>query len=256
MQKKILIISYKTAINSDTKNMLIVFTRAIIIYLCLLFAMRLMGKKQLGELQPFEFAVTLVAAELACIPMSDTTVPIFYGLIPIFTLFVIHLILTKIIKHSIKIRRVINGKPIIIIDSNGINYDAISKLDMTVNDLLESLRGCGYFSPSEVQYAIVETNGDLTVVPKAENAPLTPADMGIKTDPKGIPYVLICEGKILSQNMQLSGIRNDFIDKLLQKYDLKQKNVLMASVDNNENVFLQPIKKPAINTSVKEVVNE
>ncbi len=241
---------------SNTKNMLIVFTRAIIIYFCLLFAMRLMGKKQLGELQPFEFAVTLVAAELACIPMSDTTVPVFYGLIPIFTLFVIHLILTKIIKHSIKFRRIINGKPIIVIDSQGINYDAINKLDMTINDLLESLRGAGYFSPSEVQFAIVETNGDLTVVPKAENAPLTPSDMGITTDPKSIPYMLICEGKILSQNVQLSGVSKDFITKLLKKFDLKQKNVLMASVDNNQNVFLQPIKKPAINTNVEEVVNE
>ena len=241
---------------SNTKNMLIVFTRAIIIYFCLLFAMRLMGKKQLGELQPFEFAVTLVAAELACIPMSDTTVPVFYGLIPIFTLFVIHLILTKIIKHSIKFRRVINGKPIIVIDSQGINYDAISKLDMTINDLLESLRGAGYFSPCEVQFAIVETNGDLTVVPKAENAPLTPSDMGITTDPKSIPYMLICEGKILSQNVQLSGVSKDFITKLLKKFDLNQKNVLMASVDNNQNVFLQQIYKPALNTNVVFVVYE
>ena len=92
--------------------MLIVFTRAILIYIFLLITMRLMGKKQLGELQPFEFAVTLIAADLACIPMSDTSVPILYGLVPILTLFVIHLVLTKIMKHSIRLRRVINGKPI------------------------------------------------------------------------------------------------------------------------------------------------
>lgn len=215
-----------------------------------------MGKKQLGELQPFEFAVTLVAAELACIPMSDTTVPIFFGLIPIFTLFVIHLLLTKVIKHSIKLRRVINGKPIIVIDSCGINYKAINKLDMTINDLLESLRGTGYFSPSEVQFAIVETNGDLTVIPKAENAPLTPQDIGVQTKTKCIPYMLICEGKILSQNVQLSGVRSDFIARLLDKYKLKQKDVLMASVDNNHTVFLQPINKSAVVTSLEEVFDE
>lgn len=235
--------------------MLIVFTRAIIVYIFLLCAMRLMGKKQLGELQPFEFAVTLISAELACIPMSDTTVPILYGLIPIFTLFILHLLITKIIKHSIKLRRFINGKPIVVIDSSGINYDTITKLDMTINDLMESLRGAGYFSPSEVQYAIVETNGDLTVIPKAENAPLTAKDLNLQTKQQYIPYMLICEGKVLSQNLQLSGVQTDFVNKLLKKYNLKQKSILLATVDGNDEVFIQPIKKPAICTNVKEIIN-
>lgn len=104
---------HNTVRKDYTKDMLIIFTRAIIIYIFLLIAMRLMGKKQLGELQPFEFAITLIAAEIACIPMSDTTVPVIYGLVPIFTLFVLHLVVTKLVKHSIKLRRIINGKPII-----------------------------------------------------------------------------------------------------------------------------------------------
>ncbi len=156
--------------------MLIVFTRAIIIYVFLLIVMRLMGKKQLGELQPFEFAITLIVADLACIPMGDTSMPITYGLVPIFTLFVIHLLVTKLTKHSIKLRKLINGKPIIVINGDGIDYEMMKSLDMTVNDLMEALRSNGFFSPDEVEFAIVETNGDLSVLPKTENIPLTRGD--------------------------------------------------------------------------------
>ena len=133
--------------------MLIVFVRATVIYLFLLVAMRLMGKKQLGELQPFEFAISLIMAELACIPMSDTTVPVVYGLIPIFTLFIVQFFLTKIIKHSVKARRLINGKPVIVINPNGIDFEAINMLDLTVNDLLEAIRCKNYLSPNEIEYA-------------------------------------------------------------------------------------------------------
>ncbi len=236
--------------------MLIIFSRAIMIYFFLLVTMRLMGKKQLGELQPFEFAITLIAADLACIPMSDTSVPILYGLVPILTLFVIHLVLTKLIKHSIKFRRVINGKPIVVIDSTGINYKTISELDMTINDLLESLRGAGYFSPSQVHYAIVETNGDLTVLPKSIYTPLTSKDLGLEVPQQAsVPYMIICEGKLLSQNMQLAGISSETVRKILDKYDLKQKKVLLLTVTDNGELFLQPISKPAVLTSLNEVNN-
>lgn len=235
--------------------MLIIFTRAIIIYIFLLIAMRLMGKKQLGELQPFEFAITLIAAEIACIPMSDTTVPVIYGLVPIFTLFVLHLVVTKLVKHSIKLRRIINGKPIIVIDSDGINYKTICELDMTVNDLMESLRGCGYFSPAEVQYAIVETNGDLTVIPKSDKTPVTLGDLNIKAEQQTIPFMLVCEGKRLLQNLQNSGLKEELIDKVLQKYSLKQKDVLLLSVQGGSDIYLQPIGKPCVVTTVEEVNN-
>ena len=236
--------------------MLIVFTRVIIIYIFLLIAMRLMGKKQLGELQPFEFAVTLIVAELACIPMSDTTVPITYGLVPIFTLFVMHLVFSKIIKHSIKLRRVINGKPIVVIDNNGINYKTLKVLDMTINDLLESLRGQGYFSPSSIKYAVIETNGDLTVLPKAENTPLTPKDMNIEVEQNTIPYMIICEGRLMSHNMQLSGIENSLVDKILEKYDLEQKEVLLLTIMDGKDIYLQAKNKPCITTTVSEVEND
>ena len=218
--------------------MLIVFVRAVLIYIFLLVAMRLMGKKQLGELQPFEFAVTLIMAELACIPMSDTTVPVIYGLVPIFTLFVVQFTLTKLIKHSLKARRLINGKPVIVINPCGIDYRAISMLDLTVNDLLEALREKNYLSPEELEYAIFETNGDVSVIPKAR--PLTTSDVQINVPPAQLPYAVICEGKKMSENVRKGKIDYTLVEKVLKKNDLKQKNVLLMTVTGGENFYLQP----------------
>lgn len=218
--------------------MLIVFVRAILIYIFLLVAMRLMGKKQLGELQPFEFAVTLIMAELACIPMSDTTVPVIYGLVPIFTLFIVQFALTKLIKHSLKARRLINGKPVIVINPCGIDYRAISMLDLTVNDLLEALREKNYLSPEELEYAIFETNGDVSVIPKAR--PLTTEDMHLNTPPAQLPYAVICEGKKMSDNIRKGKIDYASVEKVLKAHDLKQKNVLLMTVTGGENFYLQP----------------
>lgn len=218
--------------------MLIVFVRAILIYIFLLVAMRLMGKKQLGELQPFEFAVTLIMAELACIPMSDTTVPVIYGLVPIFTLFIVQFALTKLIKHSLKARRLINGKPVIVINPCGIDYRAISMLDLTVNDLLEALREKNYLSPEELEYAIFETNGDVSVIPKAR--PLTTEDMRLNAPPAQLPYAVICEGKKMSDNIRKGKIDYASVEKVLKAHDLKQKNVLLMTVTGGENFYLQP----------------
>lgn len=218
--------------------MLIVFVRAILIYIFLLVAMRLMGKKQLGELQPFEFAVTLIMAELACIPMSDTTVPVIYGLVPIFTLFIVQFALTKLIKHSLKARRLINGKPVIVINPCGIDYRAISMLDLTVNDLLEALREKNYLSPEELEYAIFETNGDVSVIPKAR--PLTTEDMHLNAPPAQLPYAVICEGKKMSDNIHKGKIDYASVEKVLKAHDLKQKNVLLMTVTGGENFYLQP----------------
>lgn len=218
--------------------MLIVFVRAILIYIFLLVAMRLMGKKQLGELQPFEFAVTLIMAELACIPMSDTTVPVIYGLVPIFTLFIVQFALTKLIKHSLKARRLINGKPVIVINPCGIDYRAISMLDLTVNDLLEALREKNYLSPEELEYAIFETNGDVSVIPKAR--PLTTEDMHLNAPPAQLPYAVICEGKKMSDNVRKGKIDYALVEKVLKAHDLKQKNVLLMTVTGGENFYLQP----------------
>ena len=234
--------------------MLIVFTRAIVIYIFLLIVMRLMGKKQLGELQPFEFAITLIAAELACIPMSDTQVPILYGLVPIFTLFVVEFCLTKIVKHSLKMRKLINGKPVIVITPNGIDFEAINKLDMTVHDIMESIRAKDYTSPEEIEWAIIETNGDMSVVPKAANRPLTVSDMQLSAEEAQLPYSVICEGKKMTQNIQKCNLEESKIFSLLDKFKFKQEDVLLLLVTGGDDFYLQPQKGKFITGKLSEEI--
>lgn len=225
--------------------MLTVFTRAIIIYVFLLIAMRLMGKKQLGELQPFEFAITLIVAELACIPMSDTQVPVLYGLVPIFTLFIIEFVVTKAVKHSIRMRKLINGKPVIVMTPQGIDYKAISSLDMTVSDLTEALRGNGCFSPAEVLYAIAETNGDISVLKKQ-------SDGKSRTQ---IPYTVICEGKTMSENIKKAGLSEDGVFSFLSDKKLEAKDVLLLTAESDGDYYLQPINAACETGDAKELRN-
>lgn len=225
--------------------MLTVFTRAIIIYVFLLIAMRLMGKKQLGELQPFEFAITLIVAELACIPMSDTQVPVLYGLVPIFTLFIIEFVFTKAVKHSLKIRNLVNGKPVVVMTPQGIDYRAISRLDMTISDLMEALRGNGCFSPAEVQYAIAETNGDISIVKKPQNG---------EAQTK-LPYTIICEGKTMSANIKKAGFDEKSVNEMLKRRNLRTKDVLLLTAEKDGDFYLQPIRAACETGSAKELIN-
>ena len=210
-------------------DMLTSFVRTLLIYAFLLAILRLMGKKQLGELQPFELAITLVAADLACIPMSDTQVPIVYGLVPILTLHWIEDAITHARKKSMFLRRAINGKPVIVITPDGIDGDALAKLEMTVGDLNEALRSKDVFSPANVRWAIVETNGDLSVITD-DSAP----------SPRDIPFTLICDGKHMDDNLVKSEIDRSAVNDILQANSLKVKDALLLSVSPGGEYYLQP----------------
>lgn len=212
--------------------------------------MRLMGKRQLGELQPFELAITLVASDLVCIPMADATIPILYGIIPVFSLFLLHIIITKLATKSIKFRKFLNGKPIIIIQNGNILPDVMKDLNLNVDDIMEALRGAGYFNPSEVEYAILETNGNMSVMPKAQNRPLSPADVDIDVQKSEIPVAVIMEGEFVGEN--LGKIEGDIKGKVLaflSKKNLDRKDVLVALVAG-EQVFVQPYKDDFIISSL------
>ncbi|MBQ2894234.1 MAG: DUF421 domain-containing protein, partial [Clostridia bacterium] len=129
--------------------MIIVFLRAIILFAVLLFTMRLMGKRQIGEMEPFELVITLVISELACIPMADRSIPITFGIVAILTMFVIHQAILLLSKNK-KMQTVINGKPVMVIDSHGIDVQALNSLNMTVGDILQSMRSAEYFSLEEI----------------------------------------------------------------------------------------------------------
>lgn len=220
--------------------MLNLFVRCIVIYFFLLVAMRLMGKRQLGELQPFEFAITLVASDLACIPMSDPTIPIVYGIIPVFTLFVVHIIITKLASGSLRFRKLLNGKPIIVIERGNLLPDVLKELNMNIDDLLEALRSGGCFDPGEVEYAIIETNGTMTVLPKAQFKPLTPSDMGMASEPAEMPVTVVMEGCFMGANLKgLRGVDKERVLRLLDALGMKQSDILLLLVTGRK-VFVQP----------------
>lgn len=208
--------------------MLVVFIRTVIIYLCLVVGMRLMGKRTIGELQPFEFTITLALADLACMPMQDISVPLIYGLVPLFVMFILHFFITAMTGKSIKFRRFINGKPVIIINEDGIDYKAINSLNVNVNDVLESLRSQQIFSPEQVKYAVYETNGNLSIMERE----------GVEV-PSGIPVTIIVEGRLMETNFSCAKVSKDEVIEYLESKNLKLKEVLLMTIDGN-HYFLQP----------------
>lgn len=230
--------------------MLTSFIRSIIIYIFLVIVMRIMGKKQLGELQPFEFVITLVASELACIPISDMQTPLIYGFIPILTLLAINIIMTKLVKHSIKLRSLINGRPVIVINKGNVDSKALSCLDMTIHDLLEGIRSQGYLTPLDLEFAIVENNGSISCVPKGNKRPATSSDVNGNIDNPTMPYTLICEGKIMQDNLIKLSKDIDFLNNILKENNIKQKDVLLLSMDES-TYYLQPNKGDYIQASIK-----
>ena len=226
--------------------MLTVFLRSVITYIFLLFIMRLMGKRQLSELQPFEFVITLIVAELACIPMSDTSIPLSYGIIPMFTMFILHILITKLASKNHKFNRFLNGVPVVVISPKGIDHRLLDKLDMNVTDLLHALRAAGYFYPSEVAYAIMETNGTLSVLPKASFAPATPESLSVKVEEAEMPYPINCEGALFSENLLLTQVTERQVNDLLSRHHLGKEDVLLLTVDKHKTVYLQPYRGDAI----------
>lgn len=204
--------------------MLTIVIRSILIYLIVLIIFRLMGKRQLGQMQPFELVLTLIIADLATIPMAEVSVPVLHGILPLLTLVVLHFILALISRNSLKFSKMISGKPVIIINPKGIDYKALKKLNLSTDDLFAALRECGYFNISQVQYAIMETNGKVSVMPKTEFSPVTNNDMQIKAKESFIPIVLISEGKIIDENIALAGLDEERVQTLLKEH-AEQKNV-------------------------------
>lgn len=216
--------------------------------------MRLMGKRQLSEFQPFEFAITLVAADLACIPMADSTIPIIYGIIPIFTLVILHNVLTFLSVKSQRFRKLINGKPVILIDGGIIDTTLLKKCGMTAGDLLESLRTQGYFKIGEIAYAVLETNGKVSVLQKFDNSPATNADLGISGGTNDLPYNVIVEGKFMGETLTkiTPPVSKLQVLKTLDKIGVTQKKVFLFSLAENE-AFVHTYDGKVFNTILEDV---
>lgn len=237
--------------------MFTLLVRSVLIYILVLFVFRLMGKRQLGQMQPFELVLTLIIADLATIPMAESAVPVLHGIVPLLTLVTIHFFLTVLTRKSDVMNRVISGKPVIVINPDGIDYDALQKLNISLDDLFESIRGCNYFSIDEIQYAIVETNGIVNVLPKKESSPVTIQGIAttqvIKTDDgcslipdreqTAIPVTIISEGSVMKNNVKVANTDEGFVDWILKKTKTKKiKDVLVTTLDANGKIYFQTKK--------------
>ena len=220
--------------------MLTIIIRSIIIYLIVLLVFRLMGKRQLGQMQPFELVLTLIIADLATIPMAEVSVPVLHGIVPLLTLVILHFLITIITRSSQFISKLISGKPVIVINPKGIDYEAMKKLSLSTDDIFAALRECGYFNISQVQYAIMETNGKVSVMPKSDFAPATCQDLSLNVDESFIPIILVSEGKVMKENLVLAGYDEKKVEDLIQRNEKGSiKSCLLLTIDQAGQGYIQ-----------------
>ena len=223
--------------------MLITFFRAIVLYILVLVVMRLMGKREIGQMQPFELAISIMIADLATLPMTETGVPISNGIIPILGLLVMHLTISMLNLKSTKAREIICGKPAILIFRGKVDEKVLKKERFTINELEERLRTNNIFNIGDVEYAVLETSGQVTVIPKPNKRATTPEDFNIEPKYEGIPYDLVVDGKVMYKNLEKLGKNYVWLQKQTEKFGIRPEQALIVTIDGDNQFFCQPLEK-------------
>ena len=223
--------------------MLITFFRAIVLYILVLVVMRLMGKREKGQMQPFELAISIMIADLATLPMTETGVPISNGIIPILGLLVMHLTISMLNLKSTKAREIICGKPAILIFRGKVDEKVLKKERFTINELEERLRTNNIFNIGDVEYAVLETSGQVTVIPKPNKRATTPEDFNIEPKYEGIPYDLVVDGKVMYKNLEKLGKNYVWLQKQTEKFGIRPEQALIVTIDGDNQFFCQPLEK-------------
>ncbi len=220
--------------------MFVVMFRTIILFSLVFVVVRLMGKRQIAQMQPYEIAILIMISALAAIPMEDLGMPLFNSIIPIIMLFTFQILIAFISQKSEKARSVLCGRPSVVVENGTILENELRNMRMNINELQEMLRVQGYANLSEVEFAIFETNGQLSVVPKSQNRPVTPEDLNLDTSYEGLPYPLIIDGNINYENLNKAGLNEDWLRRELSQFGIKDlKDVLLVSLDTRGNLYYQ-----------------
>ena len=219
--------------------MIITFIRSIILYLIVLFVMRLMGKREIGQLQPFELAISIMISDLATIPMADIGIPLINGIIPILGLLLMHLLISLLNLRSTIVRELVCGKPTILIFRGKINEENLRKERFTLNELEEKLRSNNVMDIGDVEYAILETSGDVSVIQKPNKRTVTPEDLNIMPEYEGISYDLIIDGKISYDNLKKLGKDYNWLRKQTLKFEMMPEEALIATINGKGSFFCQ-----------------
>lgn len=220
--------------------MFTVLFRTIVLYILVITSMRIMGKKQIGQLEPFELAITIMVSELASLPMQDTRIPLIHGFIPIITLLSLQTGLSILQLKSEKFRWLINGRPSILIEDGKIDIDELTYQRFNINDLMEEIRLQGFFNISDIEYAILETSGQLSIIPKTKLTPVTKEDLSINALQDSLPIPLILDGKVDHENLTLVKKDVRWLRQRLNKKDTDDfSDIFIAILDSHKNFYVQ-----------------
>ena len=219
----------------------IAFVRTLILYLLLIVGLRLLGKRQVGELEPSELVVALVIADLAAVPMQDFGTPLLFGVIPILTLLALTLLASMLSLRSVRFRALLCGRPSILVENGVLCQRELARNRMTVDELTEELRMRGICDITTVRYAILETSGQLSVLPCAAQKPPTAQALGLSPEETGLPLILISDGRVLDHNLRLRGWDRARLDRELARHGASSPGeVYLLTADEQGRVYFAP----------------
>ena len=218
--------------------MLTVLIRSVVLYLCIMLFMRLMGKRQLGELQPAELVISVLISNIVSLPVEDPNVPLLMGIIPVAMLVGLELIVSVLSLRFRSIRTLMGGNPVVIIHNGVIDQGALKTLRFSIDDLMESLRSQGIFDLSQIQYAIVETNGTVSILPYEKDSPATPTQLKLALAPREVPVVVISDGMVLEDGLRGASMSRKQLNRILEKEQISVRDVFLFSADKSHRYTL------------------
>lgn len=217
--------------------MILSYLRTLFLYLVLIFAVRLMGKRQIGEMEPAEFVVTMLVANLAAIPMQDGAIPLYSGLVPILTVLGLELVLSGLILSSVRLRRILCGKPVILIDNGKVLQDNLRAARINLDELTGHLREKDVLDLQTVQFAILETNGNLSVFPYPKEKPASAKDAGITASRQDLPVTIVEDGYLSRDNLLRAGKDEIWLNKVLAQHNSRVSDTFLLTVDGRDHVL-------------------
>lgn len=219
--------------------MMTAFARTVILYFLIMFGLRLMGKRQIGELEPSELVLTMMISDLATVPMQDFGIPLLAGIIPILTLLALSMLLSQLSLHNLRFRALVCGTPAVLIREGRLQQEAMRKNRYTLDELLEELRGQGFSSIEGVKYAVLENSGQLSVLPWTQQQPPTAAQLGLKVEEDtALPTILINDGRVLRKNLSACGKNEQWLMQTLRREKLSSpKEVFLLTLDERQKVL-------------------
>ena len=217
--------------------MLITLVRSVLLYLILIAAIRMMGKRQIGQMEASEFVVTMLIADLASVPMQNNAISLFSGLTPILAVLALELLLTAASIRWLGMRKLLCGKPVILIEKGRISQRNLARTRVTLDELTGRLRAQGVLHIGEVNYAILETDGQISVFPYAKCRPPSAADLGLRPEDESLPWTVVSDGRVLTENLALAGRDRAWLEAVLQQRGCRLTDVLILTVDAQGRVF-------------------